>query len=188
MSLRGVPAHPATGAAGTDPATTPLVRRTVYALGLGLLLCRLPTTSVQMREQAVGTLAAEAVELDPALVGLAVNVAVLLGVLVFAVVLALYLWLAGVLDRKLVPEGLALGAGQRIGLCTLVAGGLTVLSQLYALWSGHLARGPAEVALVVASALAAALLYRRQWARRPRGRGLLVPAVAVVVAVLVTVV
>jgi len=188
MSLRATPAHPGTGPAGTAPATTPLVRRTLYVLGLGLLLGRLPATAVQMREQTAGAPAAGAAELDPALVGLAVNVAVLLGVLVFAVVLALYLWLAGVLDRRLVPEGLALGAGQRIGLCTLVAGGLTVLSQLYALWSGHMARGPAEAALVVAFALVAALLYRRQWARRPRGRGLLVPAVAVAVAVLVTVV
>lgn len=186
MSLLGVPAHPDTGPADTVPATTPLVRRTLYALGLGLLLCRLPTTTAEMRGQAAETLAAETAELDPALLGLAVNVAVLLGVLIFAVVLALYLWLAGVLDRRLVPVGLALGAGQRIGLYTLVAGGLAVLSQLYALWNGHMARGPAEAVLVVAFALGAALLYRRQWAR-PRGRALLVPAVAAVFALLVTV-
>lgn len=190
MSTLHVSAHPGAGASTPRPlpATTRLVRTVLWAMGLGLLLLRLPATTDQMHDQAAAAVTDELRGVDPSLIGLSVNVAVLVGVLVFAVVLALYLWFAGLLESRLLPQGLPLGGGQRIGLYTLVAGGLTVLSQGWALATGRMAEGPAEAAAVLAFALAAALLYRRRWRSCSVGRQVLVVVVAVATAALVAMV
>ena len=190
MSALHVPARPGAGPAGPGPlpATTRPVRTVLWAAGLGLLLLRLPTTTDLMHDHAASAMADELQEVDPSLIGLSVNVAVLVGVLVFAVVLTLYLWFAGLLERRLVPEGLPLGGGQRIGLYTLVVGGLTVLSQGWALGTGRMAEGPAEAVAVLAFALVAALLYRGRWKSSAPGRQVLVLVVAVATAALVAMV
>ena len=167
MSTLHVSAHPGAGASTPRP---------------------LPATTDQMHDQAATAVTDELQGVDPSLIGLSVNVAVLVGVLVFAVVLALYLWFAGLLESRLLPQGLPLGGGQRIGLYTLVAGGLTVLSQGWALATGRMAEGPAEAAAVLAFALAAALLYRRRWRSCSAGRQVLVVVVAVATAALVAMV
>ncbi|GAA1765731.1 hypothetical protein [Kocuria aegyptia] len=190
MSTLHVPADPGAGpsAPGPLPATTRPVRTVLWAVGLGLLLLRLPRTTDLMHDQAAAAMADDLQGIDPSLIGLSVNVAVLVGVLVFAVVLALYLWFAGLLERRLVPEGLPLGGGQRIGLYTMVVGGLTVLSQGWALATGRMAEGPVEAAAVPAFALAAALLYRSRWRSSGPGRQVLVLVVAVATAALVAMV
>ena len=99
MSSLHVSAHPGAGTPATRPlpATTRPVRTVLWAVGLGLLLLRLPATTDQMQDQAAAAVTGELEGVDPSLIGLSVNVAVLVGVLVFAVVLALYLWFAGLL-------------------------------------------------------------------------------------------
>lgn len=190
MSSLHVSAHPGAGTPAPRPlpATTRPVRTVLWAVGLGLLLLRLPATTDQMQDQAAAAVTGELQGVDPSLIELSVNVAVLVGVLVFAVVLALYLWFAGLLESRLLPQGLPLGGGQRIGLYTLVVGGLTVLSQGLALATGRMAEGPVEAAAVLVLALAAALLYRGRWRSCGAGRQVLVVVVAVATAALVAMV
>lgn len=142
-------------------ATSRSVWWTTCLLCVGLVLFRLPATIRTMEATMADQLVAQ--DLDPSLLSLSVNIAAYLGVILFAIVMILYLSLAALLEKKILPYGLTVRGGQGIGLFCLLIAVLTVSAQVFAFATGALPAGPMEVLWVVGVASLLPLLYRRHW-------------------------
>lgn len=160
MPIQAYPASHTEAPSPTRPTTRPLWWATCIAC-VGLILFRLPATVESMRLNVAEQLAGE--DLDPALVNLSVKIAAYLGVILFSMVMIVYLGFAAFLERKLLPHGLSLPAGQSIGVFCLLVGALTLTAQTFAYFSGSLPSGPLKYLYVLAVAASLPMLYRRHW-------------------------
>lgn len=161
------------------------VRWLVFLGLMGILVLRVPQTQAMLQERL--PLEAPA-DLEPELLQLSVSVALLLGVIAFGIVIALYLGLAGVLEQNLFRGTLQLGGRLHIGLFTAIVVATLVPLQLWSFFSGSMP-GPAVKALpVLLLCSAVLLLYRRSLAKNGLRRSVLVSAVAIALGAAVSIV
>lgn len=161
------------------------VRWMVFLGLMGILLLRIPQTQAMLQERL--PLEAPA-DMEPELLQLSVSVALLLGVIAFGIVLALYLGLAAVLEQNLFRATLPLGKRLHIGLFTAVVAATLVPLQLWSYFSGSMPGSAMKVLPVVLLSAAVLLLYRRSLAKSGGRRAALVSAVAVALGAAVSIV
>ncbi len=167
------------------PATHRAVRWLVYAAVMGMLLLRLPQTRA-MLEARVPVEAPE--ELEPELLQLAVSVALVLGIIAFAIVLAIYLGLARLLEKHLFRGTLRLGRTMHIGLFTAIIVATLVPLQVWSFVSGAMPASAAKALPVVLLCLAVLVLYRQSLEQVGRRRAVLVGVVAIALGAAVSIV
>jgi hypothetical protein len=167
--------------AGTHRA----VRWLVYLGLMGILLLRVPQTRAMLQEKL--PLEAPA-DMEPELLQLSVSVALLLGIIAFAIVLALYLGLAGVLEKSLFRGTLRLGRRLHIGLFTAILVATLVPLQLWSFFSGSMPGAAVKVLPVILLCSAVLLLYRRSLANGGLRRAALVSAAALALGAAVSLV
>lgn len=165
------------------PTSRP-VRWGSYGVLMILLFLRLPQTHQSMTDQV----AREAGDLGPGLLNLAVSSALVIGLVVFAIVLAVYLALADLLERSLCDGSLRFGRDDRqgVGLYTAVAVCSILVIQGWALAAGQMPSTLERVTPVLIVGLAALVVYRRHLAGLGRFRAITAAAVAIFLGAAVT--
>lgn len=152
------------------------IRSVVYFLLIGIMLLRLPQTHEMVQERLPGE---QVAELGPELVGVAVSLALMVGVTGFFIIMALYLSLAAALDQYLYSGSFPLLGRQRnvrIGHFTTVVFCAIFPIQTWALFAGDLP--PTSVRLLVVTVICAGLLIatRRSLTELPPHRAIVVSA------------
>jgi hypothetical protein len=143
----------------------------VYLVTVAAVVVTAPTLRSEVDRQLAGSDAVGQVH-DPALADLAINIGMLLAVLLFMLVLALYLSLASVMDRSLFRPRLRPNGRGPIGLFFIVAACCTV--PVHAVSAAFSIAGPKDTPLfyvyVMAVGIAAPFLFRRYWVDLERSR------------------
>ncbi|XAS64452.1 hypothetical protein VUN84_01830 [Micrococcaceae bacterium Sec5.8] len=161
------------------------VRWLIFLGLMGILLLRVPQTQAMLQEKL--PLEAPA-DMEPELLQLSVSVALLLGIIAFGIVLALYLGLAGVLEQNLFGGTRHLGRRVHIGLFTAIVVATLVPLQLWSFFSGSMPGTAVKALPVLVLCAAVLLLYRRSLAKVGLRRAVLVSAVAVALGAAVSIV
>lgn len=168
-------------------ATSFTVKWVVYLLLVGVMLVRLPQTQSMVEDE----LPQEQVdELGPELVGVAVSLALMVGVVGFFIIMALYLSLASILERHLHSSSYSVGgrgAFLRIGLFTTIVLCSILPIQVWALLAGDLPNTPFRLTVVVLICTAVLFAARRSLIARGTRRAVIVAATAITLGLLVTV-
>jgi hypothetical protein len=143
----------------------------VYLLTVAMVAATTPTLRSEVHQQLARGDALEQVH-DPGLADLAINIGMLLAVLLFMLVLALYLSLASVMDRSLFRPRLHAKGHGPFGLFFIVAACCTV--PVHAVSAAFSIAAPKDTPLfyiyVLAVGIAAPFLFRRYWVDLERSR------------------
>lgn len=166
-------------------ATHRVVRWAAFLGGMVLIILRIPQTQLMLQEKIPLTAPSD---MEPEMIGLSVSVALLLGTIAFAIVLAMYLGLAAILERSLFSGTLRLGKSVRIGLFTAVVVAAIVPVQVWSMMSGEMPSTALKAGPVLLICLAVLVLYRRSLRGVGRARAVLAGFGAVALGVAVSVV
>jgi hypothetical protein len=184
--MTALPQAPRIEVTNASPDGTHRGVRWMVFLGLmGILLLRVPQTQAMLQDRL--PLEAPA-DMEPELLQLSVSVALLLGIIAFGIVLALYLGLAGLLEKSLFRGSLRLGRRLHIGLFTAIVVATLVPLQLWSFFSGSMPGTAVKVLPVVLLCSAVLLLYRRSLANNGLRRAALVGAAAIALGAAVSIV
>ncbi|SDE21029.1 hypothetical protein [Glycomyces harbinensis] len=134
-------APPPEEAAAAEPPRPPATSRPLWLIAyfaiIALLVARIP----QLETYVDGRMPQEALDAigDPELEQLAVRSAIMIGIVLLALVAALYLSLAAVLERAVFTARIAIGKGMSFGLYFLVITLCLIPANLFSLLTGVVA-------------------------------------------------
>ena len=168
-------------------ATSSTVKWIAYLLLVGVMLARLPQTQGMVED---GLPQEHVAELGRELAGVAVSLALMVGIVAFFIIMALYLSLATALERHVHPASYSIGghyAFVRIGLFTTIVLCSILPIQVWALLAGELPNTPVRLAAVALICTAVLFAARRALIACGARRAVVVAATAITLGLLVSV-
>ncbi|MEZ2389914.1 hypothetical protein AB6813_10260 [bacterium RCC_150] len=172
---------------GNTASTSRLLWICAYVILMVLVALRLPLTKQYLSERVPADVRAELG--DDRLLSLSITVGTVIFFLMYAVIMGLYLSLAALLDRRLVPGKVRMGRGLNVGVFFVIAMLATIPPNAFSVASGIVQ--PREVpgywyyfpfmtALVLA-------VFRRHWLHFSLGKKVLIALSALTLSAIVAI-